>query len=77
MVNRSYDILAKPEVKDAQGSITSYAEFDVYLPITNAPDQTPEQAAGIKQPTLDAEQPAAPGTAPAPAGTAPAPAASN
>ena len=77
VVNRSYDILAKPEVKDAQGSITSYAEFDVYLPITNAPDQTPEQAAGIKQPTLDAEQPAAPGTAPAPAGTAPAPAASN
>lgn len=76
VVNRSYDILAKPEVKDAQGNITSYAEFDVYLPITNAPDQTPEQAAGIKQPTLDAE-PAAAGTAPAPAGTAPAPAASN
>ncbi|MDE2316319.1 MAG: polyketide cyclase, partial [Xanthomonadaceae bacterium] len=38
VVNRMYDILAKPEVKDAQGNITSYAEFDVYLPITNAPD---------------------------------------
>lgn len=77
VVNRSYDILAKPEVKDAQGNITSYAEFDVYLPVTNAPDQTPEQAAGIKQPTLEVETPAASGSAPAPAGTAPAPASSN
>ena len=67
VVNRSYDILAKPEVKDAQGNITSYAEFDVYLPVTNAPDQTPEQAAGIKQPTLEVETPAASGSAPAPA----------
>ncbi|MDE2317147.1 MAG: polyketide cyclase, partial [Xanthomonadaceae bacterium] len=66
----------KPEVKDAQGNITSYAEYDVYLPITNAPNQTPEQAAGMKQPTLDVE-PAASGSAPAPAGSAPAPAASN
>ena len=77
VVNRMYDILAKPEVKDAQGNITSYAEFDVYLPITNAPDQTPEQAAGIKQPTLEVETPAAAGTAPAAAGTAAAPASSN
>lgn len=76
VLHRSYDILAKPEVKDAQGNITSYAEYDVYLPITNAPNQTPEQAAGMKQPTLDVE-PAASGSAPAPAGSAPAPAASN
>ena len=76
VVNRSYDILAKPEMKDAQGNITSYAEFDVYLPVTNAPEQTPEQAAGIKQPTLEVEGPAAAGSAPAPAGTAPAPAGS-
>ncbi len=76
VVHRSYDILAKPEVKDAQGNITSYAEYDVYLPITNAPNQTPEQAAGMKQPTLDVE-PAASGSAPAPAGSTPAPAASN
>lgn len=73
-VNRSYDIEAKPEVKDAQGTITSYAEYDVYLPISNAPDQTPEQAAGIKQPTLDVP-PASSSTAPAPASTAAAPAA--
>jgi len=73
VANRSYDIEAKPEVKDAQGNITSYAEYDVYLPITNAPDQTPEQAAGIKQPTLDVA-PASSGTAPAPASTASAPA---
>jgi len=76
-VHRSYDILAKPDVKDAQGNITSYAEFDVYLPITNAPDQTPEQAAGIKQPTLEVNGPAAAGSVPAPAGTAAAPASSN
>ncbi|MBD8879130.1 polyketide cyclase [Rhodanobacter hydrolyticus] len=76
VLNRSYDILAKPEVKDAQGNITSYAEFDVYLPLSNAPDQTPEQAAGMKQPTLDVA-PASAGTAPTPAGTAAAPAASN
>ena len=76
VVNRSYDILAKPEMKDAQGNITSYAEFDVYLPVTNAPEQTPEQAAGIKQPTLEVEGPAAAGSAPAPAATAPAPAGS-
>ncbi|OOG44897.1 polyketide cyclase [Rhodanobacter sp. C06] len=77
VVNRMYDILAKPELKDAQGNITSYAEFDVYLPITNAPDQTPEQAAGIKQPTLEVQGPAAAGSAPAPASTAPAPASSH
>ncbi|GAB3793238.1 SRPBCC family protein [Dyella agri] len=74
VVNRSYDIMAKPEMKDAQGNITSYAEFDVYLPTTNTPDQTPEQAAGIKQPTLDVAGPAAAGSAPAPASTAAAPA---
>lgn len=77
VVNRMYDILAKPELKDAQGNITSYAEFDVYLPITNAPDQTPEQAAGIKQPTLEVQGPAAAGSTPAPASTAPAPASSH
>jgi hypothetical protein len=77
VVNRSYDILAKPDVKDAQGNITSYAEYDVYLPITNAPHQTPEQAAAIKPPTLEVGGPAAAGSAPAPAGTAPAPAASS
>jgi hypothetical protein len=83
VVNRSYDIEAKPAVKDAQGNITSYPEYDVYLPITNAPDQTPEQAAGIKQPTLDttpassssASAPASAGSAPTPASTAAAPAA--
>jgi len=77
VVNRMYDILAKPELKDAQGNITSYAEFDVYLPVANAPEQTPEQAAGIKQPTLEVQGPAAAGSAPAPASTAPAPASSH
>lgn len=76
-VNRSYDIEARPDVKDAQGNITTYAEYDVYLPITNAPDQTPEQVAGIKQPMALDAAPAGAGTAAAPASasTATAPAA--
>lgn len=76
VVNRSYDIQIKPEVKDAQGNITSYAEYNVYLPVTNAPEQTPEQNAGIKQPTQQ-EDNAAAGDAPAAASTAAAPAAAS
>ncbi len=67
--NRIYDIEAKPEVKDKGGNITSYAMYNVYLPITDAPQQTPEQEAGIKPPTLD-DAPAASGTAAAPANAA-------
>ena len=75
VVNRPYDIIAKPEVKDAGGNITSYAKYDVFLPISNAPAQTPEQEAGIQPPTPENTAPAASGTAPAPASTAAAPAA--
>ena len=68
VVNRAYDVLAKPEVKDAGGNITSYAKYEVYLPLSDAPPQTPEQAAGIPQPQPDdSEAPAASGTAAAPA----------
>lgn len=85
VVNRLYDIQVQPEVKDAGGNITTYAKFDVYLPITDSPDgaklpdQTPEQAANIPQPNLTADNgqaPASGSTAPAPAGSAPAPASS-
>ena len=73
VVGRFYDIEAKPEVKQGD-EVTQYAEFDVYLPLSWAPDQTPEQAAGIKPPTLDdssSEQaPASSGTAAAPASAA-------
>lgn len=76
VVHRSYDILVQPEVVDAGGNITTYAKYNVFLPITNAPAQTPEQQAGIKPPTLDNE-PASSGSTPAPAGSsAPAEAAS-
>ncbi|MBE1161673.1 polyketide cyclase [Dyella acidiphila] len=82
VTNRLYDILTQPDVKDASGAITTYAQYAVYLPISDSadgaalPQQTPEQQAGIKQPgILNANgQPASSGTAPAPAGTAPAPA---
>lgn len=70
VVNRLYDIEAQPEVKDASGNVTTYARFDVYLPVTDAPEQTPEQAAGIQPPTFEAAP------APAPASSAAAPAGS-
>ncbi|MFC5435575.1 polyketide cyclase [Rhodanobacter umsongensis] len=76
VVNRSYDILATPEVKDAGGNITTYAKYDVFLPITNAPEKTPEQEAGLQPPSLDSA-PAAAGSAPAPASSSAAPAASS
>lgn len=82
VTNRLYDILAQPDVKDAGGNITTYAQYAVYLPLMDSPDggalpqQTPEQQAGIKQPgVINANgQPASSSTAPAPASTAPAPA---
>ena len=70
VVNRSYDILVTPEVTDDSGSITTYAKYDVYLPVTDAPTQTPEQEAGIQPPSLDDannDVPAAPASAAAPA----------
>ncbi|WP_199097407.1 polyketide cyclase [Dyella sp. ASV21] len=72
VVNRFYDIEAKPEVKQGD-EVKQYAEFDVYLPLSNAPDKTPEQEAGIKPPSLDdsADQ------APASSGSAAAPAAAS
>ena len=75
VVNRSYDVIATPEVKDAGGNITTYAKYNVFLPLSNAPEQTPEQEAGLQPPTLDEAAPAAPGSAPAPAASAAAPAA--
>jgi hypothetical protein len=83
VVDRLYDIEVQPEVQDSQGNITTYAKFDVYLPITDSanggklPDQTPEQAAGIQQPSLDTNAPASSGSAPAPAGSSAAPAGSS
>ncbi|RDS86753.1 polyketide cyclase [Dyella psychrodurans] len=80
ITNRLYDILTQPEVKDAGGNITTYAQYGVYLPISDSaegaalPQQTPEQIAGVKQPGVMSAQPASSGTAPAPASTAAAPA---
>jgi hypothetical protein len=81
ITGRLYDILTQPEVKDASGQITTYAQYGVYLPITDSadgatlPQQTPEQTAGIKQPgVMSANGPASSSTAPAPASTSAAPA---
>lgn len=71
VVNRPYDILVSPEIRDSNGDINAYATYAVYLPLSSAPAQTPEQEAGM--------QPSVPegANAPAPASTAPAPAAST
>lgn len=76
IVNRSYDTVVTPEVKDVSGAITTYAKYAVYLPLSDAPEATPEQAAGMQPQTLDTE-PAPAGTAPAPASSAPATATST
>lgn len=77
VVNRSYDILVQPEVTDANGSITTYAKYEVYLPVTDAPTQTPEQEAGIKPPSLDDSNDASAGDAPATPASSAAPAESS
>jgi hypothetical protein len=65
VVNRSYDIQTR--VGD---NINTYSQYDIYLPITDAPAQTPEQEAGIPPPSLDTgleEVPGAAGSTAAPA----------
>lgn len=66
VVNRFYDVLARPEQIDTDNNVTQYARYDVYLPLSEAPEQTPEQEAGLQPPSLD-EAPASSGTAAAPA----------
>ncbi len=78
VVNRAYDVVVTPEVKDAGGNITTYARYSVFLPVSNAPEKTPEQEAGLQPPSLEGEgAPAAAGSAPAPAASSAAPAASS
>jgi hypothetical protein len=75
VTNRSYDIMVSPGVKGPSGEYTTYAKYDVYLPLSEAPAQTPEQAAGMQPPTLDAAPPsAAPTPAPAASASSAAPA---
>jgi hypothetical protein len=75
VVNRFYDVLVKPEVIDADNKITSYARYDVYLPLSDAPEKTPEQAAGMQPPQLDSAPASSASSAePADAGSAAAPA---
>lgn len=74
VTHRLYDIEVQPESKDASGAVTAYAKYEVYLPLLDddVPEQTPEQAAGIPQPSLEA--PASAASAPAAAGSSAAPA---
>jgi len=75
VTNRLYDVEVQPETKDSQGNVATYARYEVHLPLLgdNLPAQTPEQAAGIPQPSLEAA-PAGASSAPAAAGTSAAPA---
>ena len=80
ITDRSYDIEVQPEVKDNSGNITTYAQYEVYLPVGDTagvaggtvPAQTPEQQAGMKQPGVlsNNPQPASSSSAPAPASSA-------
>lgn len=83
-VDHSYDIEVQPEVKDGSGNISTYAQYEVYLPLHETsdltgplPPQTPEQQAGMKQPGVLSANPAPSGTAPAPASSGAAPASST
>jgi hypothetical protein len=77
VVFRAYDIQTKAPTNN-HGTIEGYDEqkFEIYLPLQgdNVPDQTPEQEAGMKPPSLEEAAPAGSSSAPAPAGTAAAPA---
>lgn len=86
VVHRFYDVLVKPQVINTDNTVASYAKYEVYLPLSEAPEQTPEQAAGMHPPQIQqpdqtpaasgtAATPASSGSAPAAAGTAAAPAA--
>lgn len=61
VVNRFYDIEVKPEVKNGD-EVTSYAQYAIYLPLSDAPEKTPEQEAGLQPPSLDEGTDQAPAT---------------
>lgn len=64
------------ESKKPDGSEVLYDEqkFNIYLPVTNAPDETPEQAAGMTAPAPSSSAPAASSSAPSGASSSEAPA---
>ncbi|MEO8746598.1 MAG: polyketide cyclase [Rhodanobacter sp.] len=70
VVKPAYDIQTSAEVLDPQGNVVSKEQYAIFLPLSDAPEQTPEQAAGL----LPAHASSA--SAPAGAGSAPAAAAS-
>lgn len=80
VVHRPYDAQKVAyQSKRANGKEVAYDEqtFEVYLPLSSAPEQTPEQAAGINPPAPYFLQPAESGTAPAPASSIVAPSVSS
>ncbi len=72
VTNRTYDVMVSAGAMGPSGEYTSYPKYEVYLPLSEAPSQTPEQAAGIEPEAPPA--PAAASSAPAAAGSAAAPA---
>lgn len=76
VVNPMYEIVEQAQVQSDSGDITAYAHHAVYLPLSKAPEQTPEQAAGLKPPEPASDElPAGASSAPAGASSV-APAAS-
>ncbi|HVB84474.1 MAG TPA: polyketide cyclase [Rhodanobacteraceae bacterium] len=67
-LHRFYDVLMTDPATTAYDQQT----FNVYLPVFNAPSQTPEQAAAVAAPAVASSAPAAAMSTPASAGSAPA-----
>ena len=72
-LHRFYDVLMTDPATTAYDQQT----FNVYLPVFNAPAQTPEQAAAVVAPAAASSAPAAAMSTPASAGSAPATAVSG
>ena len=76
VVQPSYDVQTSAEVVGPKGEVVSKEQYAVYLPLSDAPEQTPEQESGLVPASASSAGPAGASSAPAAAGSAPAAAAS-
>lgn len=71
VVKPSYDIQTSTELVGPQGNVVSKEQYAIFVPLSNAPEQTPEQAAGLLPvPASSTGGPAGASSAPAAAASA-------
>lgn len=70
VVDPAYDIQTSAEVVGPKGDVVSKEQYAIYLPLSDAPDQTPEQAAGLVPASASSSAPAGASSAPAAASSA-------